>query len=72
MSENHYLCSGLDVFCVHEPDLMTAMALVHSRIRRVYFLHATPDGALTSHLLMYQLRQLNYRYRVFQCQLSQH
>ena len=70
LSENQYLCSGLDVFCVHEPDLMTAMALVHSRIRRVYFLHAAPDGALASHLHVHQLRQLNHRYRVFQCQLS--
>ena len=35
--ENFYLCSGLDLFVSQEPNAFTAMALVHSRIRRVYF-----------------------------------
>jgi tRNA-specific adenosine deaminase 3 len=63
-----YLCSGLDLYLTYEPDLMAAMALVHSRIRRVFFQHADPKmGALLSgrgHI--HCLRSLNHHYRVFQ------
>ncbi|KAJ3280629.1 adenosine deaminase, tRNA-specific 3 [Blyttiomyces sp. JEL0837] len=33
-----YLCSGYDLFITREPCVMCSMALVHSRIRRVYYL----------------------------------
>lgn len=71
---DQYLCTGLDLYIYQEPDLMSSMALVHSRIRRVYFIH--PDlheGALLSgngHI--HQLRSLNHHYRVFQLHHSAH
>lgn len=51
-----------------EPDLMSAMALVHSRIRRVYFVRrVAAAGALASgwgHI--HSLAALNHHYRAFQ------
>eukprot|EP01034_Spumella_vulgaris_P030021 gene30021-37168_t len=68
LPDNFYLCSGLDLFLTAEPDLMSAMALVHSRIRRVYFKSADEAyGALLSgqgHI--HSLKALNHHYRVFQ------
>lgn len=63
----HYLATGLDLFLTTEPNLFSAMALVHSRIRHVYYLHPDPvHGALQSgngHI--HQLRALNHHYRAF-------
>eukprot|EP01039_Chlorochromonas_danica_P003017 gene3017-3291_t len=71
--QGHYLCTGLDLFLTIEPNLFAAMALVHSRIRRVYFLECDPVfGALKSgngHL--HSLRSLNHYYRVFQVSLRE-
>lgn len=68
LPENAYLCSGLDLYLTSEPDLMSSMALVHSRIRRVFFKHRDVEaGALISgrgHI--HSLRALNHHYRVFQ------
>lgn len=40
-----YLCTGLVAFAIYEPCPMCAMALVHSRVRRLFFLHPLPTGA---------------------------
>jgi len=32
-----YICTGLDAFLTHEPDLFDAMALLHSRVARVIY-----------------------------------
>lgn len=58
----------MDLYLTQEPDQMSSMALVHSRIRRVFFMHSDPvSGALQSgrgHI--HSLRALNHHYRVFQ------
>jgi tRNA-specific adenosine deaminase 3 len=64
--KKQYYCTGFDLYTRYEPCMMCAMALVHSRIRRVFFLHpATPsstyrDQQVHTHPL------LNHHYQVFQ------
>jgi hypothetical protein len=72
-SENAaYLCCGLDVYLLGEPDIQTAMAFVHSRVRRIFFLSSGDDdrqgaltGALTGPPHLHTLRSLNHHYRVW-------
>ena len=69
LPNNHYLCSGLDLYLTEEPDLLSAMALVHSRIRRVFFRSLKTDpgnpGALLTAYHLHLLPSLNHHYRVF-------
>lgn len=61
-----YLCTGWDCYVLHEPCLMCAMALVHSRVRRVVY--ARPDaaaGALEGAQRLLALRSLNHHYEAF-------
>jgi tRNA-specific adenosine deaminase 3 len=64
-TDEHYLCSGLDMYLNREPDLMSSMALVHSRIRRVYFRETSEHGALQTNTHLHSNRALNHRYRAF-------
>jgi tRNA-specific adenosine deaminase 3 len=61
-----YLATGLEFFLAQEPDLMSSMALVHSRVKAVVFRDLDPlNGALASHFFLHDLRTLNHRFRVF-------
>ena len=45
---------------------MCAMALVHSRVRRVFYgIPSLDEGALGSHFAVHALPSLNHRYRAF-------
>jgi len=70
---DQYLCTGMDLYLYQEPDLMSAMALVHSRIRRVYFIQAdVVEGAsLSGNGHIHQLQALNHHYRVFKIDPNQ-
>jgi len=65
-----YLCTGYDVFLAREPCLMCAMALVHSRLKRVIFAATNAEtgalsGAEAGVRRLHGVRSLNHHYSVF-------
>jgi tRNA(Arg) A34 adenosine deaminase TadA len=73
MRHQQYLCTNYDVYCVQEPSVFEAMALLHSRIRRLVFGQAAAaaddddhrDCGITQHMI-HSLQHTNHRYRAFQ------
>jgi len=67
-----YLCTGMDFYTIEEPCMMCAMALLHSRIRRVFYMIPNKRrGALGgTQERLHCHPQLNHHYEVFQCSFS--
>jgi hypothetical protein len=71
-ADKAYLCTGYDCYVVGEPCIMCAMALVHSRVRRVYFAAAdSRGGALGSRWALQSQKGLNHHYMVFSLDAEQ-
>ncbi|XP_012500910.1 PREDICTED: probable inactive tRNA-specific adenosine deaminase-like protein 3 [Propithecus coquereli] len=60
-----YVCTGYDLYVTREPCAMCAMALVHSRILRVFYGAPSPDGALGTRFRIHTQPDLNHRFQVF-------
>lgn len=62
-----YLCTGLDMYVSREPCIMCAMALVHSRIRRVIYGQPIRNGIVggLSNARIHVEQKLNHRYDAF-------
>ena len=63
--ESDHLCSACEVYVTHEPCVMSAMALVHSRVRRVVYALPSPvGGALGSRYELHCEKSLNHHFTV--------
>lgn len=64
-----YLCTGYDAYLLREPCAMCAMAMVHSRVRRIFFLLSDPSGGALGgrgeRSRLHAERSLNHHYEVF-------
>ncbi|KAG9456043.1 hypothetical protein H6P81_000551 [Aristolochia fimbriata] len=71
-SARPYLCTGFDIYLVWEPCTMCAMALVHQRIRRIFYAFPNPNtGALGSVYRLQGEKSLNHHYAVFRVMLPE-
>ncbi|EPR79949.1 Nucleoside deaminase [Spraguea lophii 42_110] len=59
-----YLCTDMDIFLVKEPCISCAMALIHGRIKRVFYLLDSDIKIFSKHKLQYR-KELNHKYTVY-------
>lgn len=62
-----YLCTGYDLYVTREPCVMCAMALVHSRVKRVFFgcESNNESGGLAGKVSIHHLKNINHHFEVF-------
>ncbi|TEB39907.1 cytidine deaminase-like protein [Coprinellus micaceus] len=61
----HYLLTNQTVFLTHEPCIMCSMALLHSRVKEVFYLYPMPKtGGCGSLTCLPQLKGVNHRFGI--------
>lgn len=63
--EGPYLATGYYVYATHEPCVMCAMALVHSRVNKVFYGKSSENGGLGTLCKLHTVKDLNHHYEVF-------
>ncbi|KAL7063528.1 hypothetical protein AAHC03_01829 [Spirometra sp. Aus1] len=64
--EAGYICTDCDVYLSSEPCVMCAMALVHSRVRRLFVARRLPGlGGIDSGWAIHRVKNLNHRFLAF-------
>ncbi|GAA5991638.1 hypothetical protein JCM10908_001067 [Rhodotorula pacifica] len=62
-----YLLTGLSVFLSHEPCLLCAMSLLHSRIKNLFYIKRAPGaGGCGSLYSVHEDQGLNHRFEVYE------
>lgn len=65
-----YLCTGLDVYCYFEPCVMCSMAMVHSRVGRLFFVTSNQKyGGIMSQVQIHSCPVINHRFRAFKLEM---
>ena len=67
-STKQYLLNNLDVYLKTEPCIMCSMALVHSRVNRVFYIKENEYGALGTLFSLHCEPSLNHKFLVFKKQ----
>lgn len=61
----NYLLTGLTLFITHEPCIMCSMALLHSRVKEVFYIVSMPQtGGCGGSACVPALRGVNHRYSI--------
>ncbi|CAK8997645.1 unnamed protein product [Durusdinium trenchii] len=69
--EEDYLCQDCDVVLTHEPCIMCAMALIHSRVRRIAFCNENTDfGGFGGRIALEQCPNLNHHPRILRWKIT--
>ena len=65
-----YLCTGYDIYLAIEPCVMCTMALVHSRIKRIFFGKRREDFGGLIEAKLHEISALNHSFEVYNVSIT--